>query len=138
MRLDRPNTGTALHASAPRGSGSRVTGHQSSRPVCEARFTDSFAAIVAVVRLSFRPCNCDSRGKTNRRATTKALTGFPGKPITGFPLHTPRIVGFPGLMLTPWTRTPGSPSAWIVVAVRSRTLAEDPAVITTASHFFRA
>ena len=37
-------------------------------------------------------------------------TGLPGSPKTGLPSHIARMVGLPGRMATPCTKTPGGPS----------------------------
>ena len=74
-----------------------------------------------------------SVGATNRSYVTMHETGLPGKPNTGFPSHTARIVGLPGLSDTPWTSTPGSPRPSTTWAVMSRALTELPADRMTTS-----
>jgi hypothetical protein len=80
------------------------------------------------------PSNFSMTGTTNKYPFTSALTGLPGNPITALPLHTPRMVGLPGRVLMPCTRTPGSPNERMTSAVMSRVEADEPAVTMTTSH----
>src|SRR5215216_5250452 len=109
------------------------TGHQSSRPACEGKFTVNVAN-TAGFGFGKAPNNFSITGTTNKYPLTRALTGLPGKPITAFPAHTPRIVGLPGRVLMPWTNTPGSPKERTISAVMSCVEADDPAVMITKSH----
>ena len=67
-------------------------------------------AAVHIYRIARRgldttPSKCWITGTTNKPAMTKADTGFPGRPMTGFfwswLVQTPKIVGFPGRTFTP-------------------------------------
>ena len=59
-------------------------------------------------------------GRTIRSKTTIADTGFPGSPKMGVLPARPAIVGLPGLIDMPCTRTPGPPSSASTRAVMSR------------------
>src|SRR3972149_627970 len=62
-----------------------------------------------------------------------AETTCPGRPKTGLPFATARIVGFPGRMAMPWTMMPGAPSAAMASVTPSRSPLELPPTRRTAS-----
>ena len=66
------------------------------------------------------PSSAQMAGVMKRSKITMAETGLPGRPKIALPSHTARIVGLPGLTLTPCTSTPGRPSSPMTSAVMSR------------------
>ena len=60
-----------------------------------------------------------------------ADTGYPGIPNTGVSNTFPNITGFPGIMVTPWTKT--SPRVEITGFAKSSEPAEEPPMMQIMS-----
>lgn len=65
--------------------------------------------------------------------TIAADKGCPGNPKTILSLTFPIIVGLPGFIAMPWTKTPGSPKLFITSIVTSFFPTELPPDISTIS-----
>ena len=104
MRPDLPSTGSATRPCHHLVL--RQTLIKSVLPWAEAMFLESRAGMVmADPRGVERPWSRFRKGRTTTWKITMADTTWPGRPHTGFLPDLARIVGFPGLMEIPWTRS---------------------------------